>query len=56
VSLSRASFDSQSFCATKPIRGGFIEKNAAWNDQLADYPTALEYDPSHITPQFRNGK
>jgi hypothetical protein len=23
---------------------------------LADYPTALEYDRSHITPRFRNGK
>jgi hypothetical protein len=23
---------SQTFCATKPIDGGFIEKNAAWGD------------------------
>jgi hypothetical protein len=50
------SFGSQTFCATKPIRDGFIEKNAACSDQLADYPTALEYDRSNITPRFRDGK
>jgi hypothetical protein len=46
----------RNFCATKPIDGGFIEKNAASGDYMGDYPTALEYDRSNITPGFRDGK
>jgi hypothetical protein len=40
------------FCATKPIDGGFIEKNAASGNYMGDYPTALEYDRSNITLDF----
>jgi len=55
--VEASSSGSQTFCATKPNGCGFIEeKNAAWSDQLADYPTALEYDRSNLTPRFRDGK
>jgi hypothetical protein len=36
--------------------GGLLKKNAAWSDYLADYPKALEYDRSNITPRFHGDK
>jgi hypothetical protein len=34
---------------------GLLKKNAALSDELTDYRTALEYDRSNLTPQFRDG-
>jgi len=53
--VEAVSSGGQTFCATKPNSCGFIEKNAAWDDYMGDYPTALENDRSNITPRFRDG-
>jgi hypothetical protein len=44
------------FLATKCVGSGFVEKNAASRDGLADYSTVLEYDPSHLLRRIRTAK
>jgi hypothetical protein len=50
--LRRSSF----FARPNAFAVVLLEKNAAWSDRLGDYSTALEYEPSHVAPQIRNGK
>jgi hypothetical protein len=44
------------FVRLNPLTAGLLKKNAASGDYMGDYPTALEYDRSNITPGFRDGK
>jgi hypothetical protein len=37
------------------MAAGLLKKNVAWSDQLADYHTSLEYDPSNVKPRFHDG-
>jgi hypothetical protein len=43
------------FARRNPMPPGLLKKNAAWSDELTDYRTALEYDRSNLTPEFRDG-
>jgi hypothetical protein len=47
----------QTFCATKPNDGGFIEeKMRPGASNWPIYRTALKYDRSNVTPRLRDGR